>query len=255
MDTFGTKLRQARLARSLSLHEVEAKIKIGSKYIEALEEENIHLLPGKAYAVGFCKKYAQFLGVDIQLSLSELKQLYSKAESEEDIIMIQEEHIHNKKRLVIGLSVFIGVVVILAGLIFYIPPKESPKALVQDKVDTKVAQTKQEAPVQSQPKAEPKPKQIPEIIATPKPQIQFAGLKLQAISDTSWVLVIVDGKETFKGMIYPGQTKTFSGKLIKIKLGNAGAIDITYNNTHIGYLGSIGQVKSKTFPDNTGVIQ
>lgn len=254
MDSFGNRLRQARLGRSLSLHEVGSLIQIGANYLGALEDENILLLPGKAYALGFCKKYAQFLDIDFQQSVSELKQLYLQAESEDDLIIFKEEKALKKQNLLIGLSLFFAVVLILTGLIYYIPTKENSKTLVMKAKESSQNQQKQQKPTLPQPQT----KQKQENIIPLKPAIETpasTGLKLQAVSDKSWVLVNVDGKEIFKGIIYPGEFKTFSGKLIKIKLGNAGAVDITYNNTHIGYLGSMHQVKSKTFPDNTEVMQ
>ncbi|MBI1186205.1 MAG: helix-turn-helix domain-containing protein [Alphaproteobacteria bacterium] len=61
--TAGEKLRDARLARGLSLHEVERRTRVKRDFVEALEEMDVKLLPGKAYAVPYLRSYARLLGL------------------------------------------------------------------------------------------------------------------------------------------------------------------------------------------------
>lgn len=60
----GQKLAQARLQRGWSLDEVGERIRVRREFLEALEDMNIKLLPGKAYAIAFLKSYARELGLD-----------------------------------------------------------------------------------------------------------------------------------------------------------------------------------------------
>lgn len=60
----GQKLTQARLQRGWSLEEVGERIRVRREFLEALEDMNIKLLPGKAYAIAFLKSYARELGLD-----------------------------------------------------------------------------------------------------------------------------------------------------------------------------------------------
>lgn len=62
----GRTLREAREARGLSLREVQMELKIRQRYLEALETENLDLLPGRVYARGFLRSYARFLGLDAE---------------------------------------------------------------------------------------------------------------------------------------------------------------------------------------------
>jgi len=48
----------------LSLDEVAERIRVRREFLEALEQMNIKLLPGKAYALAFLRSYARALGVD-----------------------------------------------------------------------------------------------------------------------------------------------------------------------------------------------
>jgi cytoskeleton protein RodZ len=60
----GRKLAEARRQRGWSLDEVAERIRVRREFLEALEEMNIKLLPGKAYALAFLRSYARELGVD-----------------------------------------------------------------------------------------------------------------------------------------------------------------------------------------------
>lgn len=60
----GATLREARNRRKVDLSEVEAAIKIRVRYLQAIENEEWDALPGSAYARGFIRTYAYYLGLD-----------------------------------------------------------------------------------------------------------------------------------------------------------------------------------------------
>ncbi|HYD85857.1 MAG TPA: RodZ domain-containing protein [Vitreimonas sp.] len=60
----GRKLSEARSQLGLSLDEVAERIRVRREFLEALEEMNVKLLPGKAYALAFLRSYARELGID-----------------------------------------------------------------------------------------------------------------------------------------------------------------------------------------------
>lgn len=59
----GTLLTEARIARGLSLLDVERDTRISRKYLQALEEGNLEVLPAPVYARAFTRTYAQYLGL------------------------------------------------------------------------------------------------------------------------------------------------------------------------------------------------
>ena len=71
MFQIGASLREARTRRGLSSADVQKAIRIRERYLTALEEERWELLPGDAYAKGFLRTYAEFLGLDGDLYLDE----------------------------------------------------------------------------------------------------------------------------------------------------------------------------------------
>lgn len=60
----GRKLAEARRQRGWTLEEVAERIRVRREFLEALEEMNVKLLPGKAYALAFLRSYARELGLD-----------------------------------------------------------------------------------------------------------------------------------------------------------------------------------------------
>ena len=62
---FGAALHEVRIVKKLSLLEISKSLKIRQTYLSAIEEGRINDLPGLAYANGFVRVYAGYLGLDI----------------------------------------------------------------------------------------------------------------------------------------------------------------------------------------------
>ncbi len=71
MFELGSTLREARVRRGIELAQVAAETRIRTRYLQALEDERFELLPGSAYAKGFLRAYADYLGLDGQLFVDE----------------------------------------------------------------------------------------------------------------------------------------------------------------------------------------
>ncbi len=64
MKTVGNVLKEARLAKNLTLEDVEKMTKIRAKFLDAIEQDAYQLLPSPIYAKGFVKNYGEYLGLD-----------------------------------------------------------------------------------------------------------------------------------------------------------------------------------------------
>ncbi|HWJ48617.1 MAG TPA: RodZ domain-containing protein [Candidatus Udaeobacter sp.] len=64
MGEFGEKFRKAREKKELSLDDVSNVTKIGTRMLQAIEEEHFDLLPGGVFNKGFIRAYARHLGLD-----------------------------------------------------------------------------------------------------------------------------------------------------------------------------------------------
>lgn len=63
---FGSVLRSRREKLGLSLDDLAASTRVRKTYLQALEEENLDGLPGKAYAIGFLRIYARQVGLPVE---------------------------------------------------------------------------------------------------------------------------------------------------------------------------------------------
>src|ERR1700679_711232 len=74
LETVGQDMRAARLRRGDDLATVSRALKIRKDHLEAVEEDNFGDLPGKTYAIGFVRSYAQYLGLDVTQTVERYKQ-------------------------------------------------------------------------------------------------------------------------------------------------------------------------------------
>ncbi|MHC2995723.1 MAG: helix-turn-helix domain-containing protein [Candidatus Atribacteria bacterium] len=98
MKDIGDFLRERREARGISLIEVEKDLKIRKKYLQALEEGNIDIIPGKTYIIGYLRNYSKYLGIDEE-NINSIIQTYKSLEKRKyDLEDIKEENIFLKKK-------------------------------------------------------------------------------------------------------------------------------------------------------------
>jgi len=115
LDTVGQDLRTARLRRGDDLATVSRYLKIRKDHLEALEEDRIEALPGRTYAVGFIRSYADYLGLDAVQCVERFKaEIAGRTDpTVTPITVIDEDAEH---RMPHGWKIMAGVVVILVLL-------------------------------------------------------------------------------------------------------------------------------------------
>jgi cytoskeletal protein RodZ len=64
MKTVGVILREARIAKGLTIEQIEHITKIRRKFLEAIEADDYSNLPSVSYAKGFVHNYADILGLN-----------------------------------------------------------------------------------------------------------------------------------------------------------------------------------------------
>ena len=82
MSDLGRQLRDARLARGLSLDDVQEMTKIRKRYLEAIEAGDFKVLPGSFYVRAFIKTYAEAVGLNADELLQEHQDAVPEAEPE-----------------------------------------------------------------------------------------------------------------------------------------------------------------------------
>jgi cytoskeleton protein RodZ len=64
LPSFGEKLRREREKRSITLDQISQSTKIGTRMLQAIEEDKFNQLPGGIFNKGFVRAYARHLGLD-----------------------------------------------------------------------------------------------------------------------------------------------------------------------------------------------
>lgn len=112
LDTVGQDLRTARLRRGDDLATVSRALKIRKDHLEALEEDRIEALPGRTYAVGFIRSYADYLGLDAVQCVERFKaEIAGRSDATVQPITVIDED--DAPRMPHGWKIMAGVVVLL----------------------------------------------------------------------------------------------------------------------------------------------
>lgn len=233
----GEILRTERESKALSLADIEEKTKIRAKYLQALEEENYDEIPGEAYCMGFLRNYARFLEIDPEPLLAQYRAQVKKEETSPSSVIVEKSEKEPKKEFkpassptgsrgpLIGLIIF-AVLVFSVAYVFFNNEGRDPSPT---------------PPVSQEQKADQQ--------ETPPPSSTADNLTIKLIGNQlCWVRVTVDGEIQFEGNLNSGETKEFEAEdLIRVRLGNAGGVDVVYNGKKEPPLGESGQVVEKEY--------
>jgi len=112
LETVGQDLHAARLRRGDDLATVSRVLKIRKEHLEALEEDRVEALPGRTYAVGFVRSYADYLGLDAVQCVERFKaEIAGRSDETVQPITVIDEDDH--RRLPQGWLIIAGVVLVL----------------------------------------------------------------------------------------------------------------------------------------------
>lgn len=117
-EQLGKALSEARTARGLTLHDVERDTRISQKYLKALEEGDLEILPAPVYARAFTRTYAQYLG----LNAAALVQRLPGAKPEADLPPLPQVGREATRALMQPSWIVAGVVVailLVVGLVMF----------------------------------------------------------------------------------------------------------------------------------------
>jgi cytoskeleton protein RodZ len=152
----GRLLRDQRAARDLSIDDVAARLRIRSRYLEAIEQGKFDQLPGPAYIPAFLRAYANHLGLEADKVMTAY-QLSGPVPIERPVALPADFPIV-EKRAPIGLAMLTVLLVIGAGYaVWQYMPRE--QAVVSQKVppvpDRLLANTAPATPPAATPPAAP----------------------------------------------------------------------------------------------------
>lgn len=238
----GDSLRRARIAQGMSLADIEAALHVRLHYLQALETDDFAALPPTVYTRALIRDYARYIG----LEPSELLERALPMRPQDRNPIRPAIQPLDKPPIISWKPVFIVAGVILCvGLFVYLYSQLTSFA---DSMDTAQARTQTLPTPLSRSIAAlltPLPTQPAGPTPTPEPSpTPISGLLVEArVTDRSWVQVWSDGRPVLAQTLATGTSRSFSAdQSLRMRVGNAGGVDITVNGIHQGRLGSPGQV-------------
>ena len=230
MPSLGEELKKERESRGISLKEISNETKISLRLLEALEKDQLDILPGKFFNKAIIQSYAGYLGLDKDHVLnmySETSHLQEQAQKTKQIRRETAPIISRRTKKFINFAL---VVIILSASIliifFTFKKKEVPPPIEEVKP---VLILQEEAP----PVTEPLPKET---------EAKEINLEITFLEET-WIQVYADSELQVDGIKYAGDTaKVKALDDILIHLGNAGGLTYTLNDKKGKAFGARGAV-------------
>jgi cytoskeleton protein RodZ len=112
MREVGAQLRQTRLERGEDLNDVAQHLRIKSSYLFGIEQGDLSALPGRAYALGFLRSYADYLGFDGEDLITRIKSTVENLTNRTSLRVrtpLPENRLPKTPMVVISLAVVAGV--------------------------------------------------------------------------------------------------------------------------------------------------
>ncbi|HNS44599.1 MAG TPA: DUF4115 domain-containing protein [Alphaproteobacteria bacterium] len=247
----GDIIRRARLRVGAEIPQIAQEIRIRESYLEAIEEGQLEKLPGRIYALGFIRTYAEHLGLDGEKIVQLLKRQSGEKVEHKPLgstLPVDEDHSVPELK-----TIGILVVMIVAGLTLYTLYLTSDHR--QREVPSVPADLKEQVTLLNKPQiASPQKEEestTPESAAEqqrPTSDTEAAPpvhpIVLQAVDHVWLEIKNAEGKTIFSRVISAGEEYWVpeGKKGLVMTLGNAGGLQIVVDGEKLPILGAKGKV-------------
>jgi cytoskeletal protein RodZ len=275
LGEIGSTLKSQRKRLGFTLVNVENQIYIPERYLSAIESGNLEELPSTVQGRGMVKNYAQFLGLDpeplllsyadvLQNRLTKVRERAPGDRAPFSFRVWLRRFFTSPTFLWVLVVMLIGGVSIWSGILIFggkgnlgestatipgvadilLPSLTSTPS--QEVLATSSGEIEVDVPLTTEPvefiAEEGEPSSTPQFTGDEKVQVQLIVIQ------RSWVRVTVDGLVAFEGRLQPGSVKLFGGELgIEILTGNAGGVEVIFNQRDLGAMGLYGEVVSRVY--------
>ncbi len=268
MPSFGEKLKQEREKRNFTLEQISVSTKIGTRLLQALEEDKFNQLPGGIFNKGFVRAYARFVGLDEDQTVAD----YLQASGDAPAVALEtqahesgaRDHEERLRDLAASASIplrqlpwgwFAAVLLVVALLLSLWNHRRQQHAKPSIRPVTPATLHPPANPSQVPAQAASSAKTAPALAArgtTPPPPYSSAAQEefqvLIHARETSWISTNVDGQRMGAEVLDSGSERTLAARSrIILKLGNAGGVDLRFNGKKLGLEGEPGEVRTVTF--------
>src|SRR5262245_9929832 len=128
MTSFGANLRRERELRGISLREISDSTKFGVRFLEALEQDRVDLLPGGLFRRTLVRQYARHVGLDPERTVADF--VYANG-GEADT-----ESSAERGRAMPSISTVLVLAALVAlGVVSFLKSRETPAEQTLDQAD------------------------------------------------------------------------------------------------------------------------
>ena len=116
---FGASLRKERELRGITLEEISRHTKVHSRFLEAIENDDLSVLPAKAFAKGFLRSYARMVGLDEELVITNFEYYHRTMQPPKEVENTQKDSPKGSRYRMIFLTLLLIIAVLTAIIILY----------------------------------------------------------------------------------------------------------------------------------------
>lgn len=284
MGAFGERLRREREMRGVSLEEIAATTKIGTRLLRALEEENFDLLPGGIFNKSYVRSYCKFVGLNEEQGVADY--LEASGETAPDVRVIARQNASARAERpvssggsfpLVPMLIIVVAAAAAAGGWHLLQERHQEPAAKQPISGADTAAESGASPTQglagkssSNPEISPpagnatssvdthstRPMQKPSAVnpaaaADATGALTPAGAPFEVTvtaKDRAWVAIKSDGKIMVRGIIKSPDVKVVrASNEVVLWTGNAGAVEVSFNGKHVPLSGGPNDEQMLTF--------
>ena len=233
MASFGENLRRERELRGIDLREMADATKISIRFLQALEQDRVDILPGGIFPRAFVRQYAKYLGLDPERLVAEFVYAHGGETTPRKDARAPVRVDQGAPRGLIAAGVVLG----LLGLVGWKVRGQASRP------PQAVATPSMAAPPATF--AHDRVYPPPSGAAASAPPMAAGTMVLTVLARrSSWVEAKVDGTTVLNRVLKNGESQRLEARQeVLLSVGNAGGIAVMLNDRPLGPIGRDGEVK------------
>jgi cytoskeleton protein RodZ len=264
MTSVGVTLRRERERQQRAVSEISEELCITQRYVLALEADDLKSLPGSFFYKSFVRQYAAILsldpvklqagiemiaGEDTATPLPGADPVYS-SRTVDPIVRESNRRYFSDRRVGFSVAGLVAALLACSGVYAWWTKTTQPGSQAQVNRPSGATPLKLPAPA---------PSQTAQVVAVSESSAPDAINKVVvnvSATEKTWLSIVSDGRQIFSGVLEPTQTKTLrSSEVAKLKVGNAGGVEVRLNGKPLPPIGTRGQVREVVLtPDSYQVL-
>jgi len=248
----GEILRRTRRHYGQSLEQIEQVLRIRASQLEAIENNEIHKLPGRVYAIGFVRSYSEYLGLDGDKMVHLFKeQSVGRKQARPEFHFPMPASESKVPSLFIIAGVVVGFLLMIGFIAFLLYP-ERPAQEIPPVPPSLSESGLNEAPpliqpetAQTAPNAVQTTVQSADSVTTAIEPAKPANRIVLEITDSSWIEIKnASGAAILRQVLKPGDIYLVPDEPgLVMATGNAGGIRVKVDGKEVAPVGAVAQVR------------